>query len=616
MGSKEGIGMLSPSNRALLTDELAPPRGFQLSHAVGTSFTLDLTAALSVPLALTKSAPEDEPETSGIMAALMRIGDRIDVFTQAGAWGMSGQSDLASLLEQSIHPVVPRTGICHPKLWLVEYTRAEERRHRLICSSRNLTFDASWDTLMVIDEKPTDAPSPEAAARNEPLVALLSELAGRSQPALPAGRRRRLDEFADRLRNVEWDISPHYDLQFHALGLPTSRMPDLTAREALIVSPFVTPDGLDLLAERMERVHLVSRAETLDALGTEASTRRRLKTSVLDSAVEDPAHADRSAEEPGDDAPASEAAPAAGPSGLHAKLISCARGHRARLFLGSANATRPGWRQNLEMMVELEGRRQELGPGTVRDSLGSLLVPYEPTDDAEDSSGDEGLSALEHQLFELAMIPLRMRISGDDPHTLEVRRREEGPLPTSASSLRELRWNLLTREDLGASGLPGDEQSPTQLHDVPTTDITPFLRLTAVSEAGERRSTLVLAELEDDPPHRRESIIARRLTDPSKLIELLLMLLDSDAAGVSAMSAAAADRMGNGASGDASFPGLLETLLQALASGSDGLDDARRIVEHISQADDGPNLPPQFLQLWNAAWEAHRTHSLATEEHA
>ena len=43
--------MLAPDSRALLLDALRPPRGSSLDRAVATTFTLDLEAALMVPLA-------------------------------------------------------------------------------------------------------------------------------------------------------------------------------------------------------------------------------------------------------------------------------------------------------------------------------------------------------------------------------------------------------------------------------------------------------------------------------------------------------------------------------------------------------------------------------------
>ncbi len=44
--------MLQPTDRRLLFDALAPPSGFKLDFAVGTTYTLDLFALLSATVAL------------------------------------------------------------------------------------------------------------------------------------------------------------------------------------------------------------------------------------------------------------------------------------------------------------------------------------------------------------------------------------------------------------------------------------------------------------------------------------------------------------------------------------------------------------------------------------
>lgn len=62
--------MLEPDSRSLLSDLLRPPAGFQLSHAVGTSFTMTLEAALSIPLAFAGAVEVDDEV--GILGAVRR----------------------------------------------------------------------------------------------------------------------------------------------------------------------------------------------------------------------------------------------------------------------------------------------------------------------------------------------------------------------------------------------------------------------------------------------------------------------------------------------------------------------------------------------------------------
>ena len=43
--------MLDPQDRVLFTEALRPPKGYELSWAIGTTYTLDLVAAVAAPLA-------------------------------------------------------------------------------------------------------------------------------------------------------------------------------------------------------------------------------------------------------------------------------------------------------------------------------------------------------------------------------------------------------------------------------------------------------------------------------------------------------------------------------------------------------------------------------------
>lgn len=51
--------MLDPGAREALTEQLRPPAGYRLSHAVGTTFTLDMISALAVPLSFVRGSGED-----------------------------------------------------------------------------------------------------------------------------------------------------------------------------------------------------------------------------------------------------------------------------------------------------------------------------------------------------------------------------------------------------------------------------------------------------------------------------------------------------------------------------------------------------------------------------
>ena len=71
--------MLSPDELVLLVDLLAPPAaGFRLERAVGTTFTLHLTALLPVPLGLAGADLSRTTDPLGVLQAVRNYSDRID----------------------------------------------------------------------------------------------------------------------------------------------------------------------------------------------------------------------------------------------------------------------------------------------------------------------------------------------------------------------------------------------------------------------------------------------------------------------------------------------------------------------------------------------------------
>ena len=197
--------MLAPDSRALLLDALRPPSGHSLDRAVATTFTLDLETALMVPLAFAGFRFDEQPDPVEVMEALRGMGERFDIFCQAGAiYAGSWPSDLVALLENVIREVRrPRPGhIFHPKIWVLRFLdRSREPSYRLLVLSRNLTGDRSWDTILWLDGRPEERP----IAINEPLARFVAALPGLSATQLPPGRRAALAALAEELRRVHWD---------------------------------------------------------------------------------------------------------------------------------------------------------------------------------------------------------------------------------------------------------------------------------------------------------------------------------------------------------------------------------------------------------------------------
>lgn len=579
--------MLEPQTRAALTEQLAPPPGFELGHAVGTTFTLDLETALTVPLSFASHRLTAADGDLGILDAIRRAADRVDVFAQAGEISMRGRTDLVAFLEQIVHPVTVPRGLFHPKVWFLEYVRGDERAFRFLCASRNLTDDRSWDVIVRLDGVAAAAGRVrEARTRNAPLVDLLRRLPDLTVNPLPAERRARLAALADAFAAVDWELPRDVDdLSFHVLGVPGGALPELRGKNALVISPFVEDEGLSWLrADVRGETHLVSRAEALDRLRP-SSLDARLRTFVLDDA----------ATLPDDDTGASRL------SGLHAKVVIVDRQAGARILIGSANATKAAQRSNVEVMVGLVGGYKTIGVRPALASLDALLEPY-PTEGGKEPSAEEDAERrLEDVLRRLADTRLIARVLPGDAYSLAVSAEERSPAPAPGV---ELSWHLLTRSTLGAPGLPPHDGDPHVIDGLALTDITPFLVLVARDGEFERR-TIVLARLLDDVDTRRDAIIARQLTDRATFIRLLTLLLELSGQRLPGGSDATAFFGGDGF-GTADGSGLFESLVRAVGARHPGLADVRRIVEALQSSGDGGDVMPEgFTELWSAVWAAH-----------
>lgn len=424
--------MLSPDERSLLVDLLAPAPGFRLRHAVATSFTVHLTALLPIPLGFAGMDLSQTTDPLGVLHAVREYADRIDVFCQAGMISVPAQrNDLLTFLEPMVHQVAaPRPGrLFHPKLWVLRYANSEqEERFRLICGSRNLTHDKAWDAVISLDGIRTG----HRVAVNNPICDLLESLPGRVPNGVPKKRVEAIEETVEALHNVEWeppeDALTNGDwLTFHVFPQKKARTaPDLSGKRRLIVSPFMNDDGLKTAwPDGDGECTIVSRPESLDAL--DEATRQMLlkqgaKLWVLDDAAALP------------DDESDDVVEKLSLTGLHAKVYVVERDGRTHFFIGSTNTTGAGWKGNDEILVEIVGKSGVFGVAATvnageakRDSaepgFGKLLKKHElgPVPAADPDADMQ--RRLERALCDLANMPFLA--------TVDVTATHEGTGPTS-----------------------------------------------------------------------------------------------------------------------------------------------------------------------------------------
>ena len=205
---------------------------------------------------------------------------------------------------------------------------------------------------------------------------------------------------ADEVLRVRFEVPKDFDGEdwsFMPMGLRRyRRTPTFEGCSRLmIMSPFLSGEPVSVLATTGKDNVLISRSESLDALPPDllADIQNRTRIYMFSDAAERPEMED---EEPSYAPSFDEDL-----SGLHAKLYVAESGWNARLFTGSANATDAAFRNNVEFLVELIGRKSQIGIDKIlgkegeKGTLLDVLVPYHPSSTAKDTQQERLESLLE-----------------------------------------------------------------------------------------------------------------------------------------------------------------------------------------------------------------------------
>lgn len=619
--------MLGPRKRTLLLEALRPPSGYALDRAVGTSFTLDLLALMTAPLAFTFFDWEDrEGRTTAdplaLLEAVRRHAGRIALFCQAGRITVpaSGRRLLTYLEDSVFEAAAPRAGgLFHPKVWVLRYVcQGEPVRYRLLCLSRNLTFDRAWDTVLVLDGELADRT--RAIRANQPLGELVEALPDRAIRPVPGALREAIAEMAWEVRRVRFELPEGFDgYGFWTLGLGDRRPwpfdDQRRSRRMLVVSPFVSDGLLRRIARDRAPGVLISRPEGLAELAPE--TRAAFETLWVLHPSADPEDEDDTSqpdpEQPAETATGQDAQSAIAFTGLHAKLYVMDDGHHARLWTGSANATDAAFSQNVEFLVELAGSKSFCGVDAIlgdedgkEASLSSLLAPFhedgQSAPDAEERELEKRLDALAATISRVAFRARATPAEGE-LYTLDLfAPRKWPPLPEGLrASCRPVTLPPAAALPLKPGGELIGRFGPMAI-DVLTRFFAIELQLG--SGARERRTRFVVnVPLEGEPPDRRERVLHALLRDPQQVLRLIWLLLEAEELAVQDWEGLGS---GNGAwrSSDPGGMPILEKMLKALDRDPTKLDELARLIADLRRTPEGAALlPPGLDAIWEPIWE-------------
>lgn len=367
--------MLNPNNDRLDYGQiLAPPAGYNLDFAVGTTYSLNLDALVGASLALGLSEETDSELMNNpvcLLEALRSTGDNVALFCEGGQIHMPNRvTPLYILLEKMVFSVKTpkRKGIAaypsfHPKFWLIRYRNNDgDLRYSVIVLSRNLTFDRNWDIAYYMDGHVTE----DTTDKNEPVCDFLRYLVAQL-PNTKNGKdkAKKIRALIRELPNVIFEPAEKafYDYEFIPNGVrrasggvyqfdETDLFKD-TFHDILIISPFLSGSVIRDFNDRNTRslindarYMLITREMSLGRLKPEDVSHFQIYT-MRDAVIDgETAISDEAQEIQKQD--------------IHAKIYMIRKYSSSDLYLGSLNASHNAVYGNIEFMIRLRSKRRYL----------------------------------------------------------------------------------------------------------------------------------------------------------------------------------------------------------------------------------------------------------------
>jgi len=478
-------------------------------------------------------------------------------------------------------------------------------RYRVLCLSRNLTFDRCWDTVVSLDGELTDRSN--AIAANHPLADFVAALPNLASRPLSHGRRQGVAKIADELRRVRFTWPEGFDenkCRFWVAGLDGRTIKPFGARQhkALIVSPFISNPVVRDFLDHTGETHLISRPESLQELPQETLQRCKSVRCLVPELVDE---SDDEAPPPGKDEVL---------DGLHAKLFVIDHGWDASVFSGSFNATVPALRHNVEFMVELVGKKSRFGVDQFlqqvkgETNFADLFQTYDvnmasvPVDAAAQQL-DDLLHATKRALA--AAGPRLVVTTTGEKDLFDVSLEWESA-PRWPNAKVEIRaWPITQQADRGQPLNKSIVFSRLSYR-----GLTPLIAFAITAQIGETEGKSVFVmnlPLHGAPEDRQDRVVRSLIENRDQLIRYILFLL---AAGDEAAASSGDLRRllkspEDGPDHAPPNPYLLETMLRALHRGPAQLERVASLLEVLrKQPGSSELLSNDFQKIWEPIWDA------------
>jgi len=610
--------MLEPGKRILYIDALRPPSDYQLSWGIGTTYSLELETLLSVPLAFSLYECKNQKEilNNSIFAldAIRRNASKLVIFCQHGQIKVSSTDSLLySYLEDMIVEVNPSSGgVFHPKIWLLKFKNQEGNiLYKYICLSRNITFDRSWDTILVLDGKTVEYEVPE----NDNLIKFVNFLPKIAVNKIEKNRLDIIKKISIELGNIKFNPPENFDNQFkfHFLGIDNNDSFPISNeyRRLLIVSPFLSESVLNRF-EKVKQKYLISIQNSLDKISDD-TLKKYNKIWVLDELAEDKSEDDISRL-----------------SGLHTKLYIGENEKSVTLWNGSSNATYAGFSsQNVEALVELRGERNKIGINKFIDeksenSIVNFLKEYGKTTLDEEEKEKENLEKelekkLEGYKANLLKMGLRMKIKSESKELYKIIIYPN--ITNSRYSSKEIKgicYPITLQKKTNKKVILPLWKDKIIFHKVPLLSLTSLVAFELNikdkdkdkdKEISQKIEFVLNLPVKGMPERRNDKIIRAILRDSSGFIQYLrILLIENQNIFLFNHNIINHGKDDYGKQQNRIPMPLAEELIKALSRNPDKIKNINDLIKELSKNKDIKEdiIPEEFKEMWKNIWRTYK----------
>jgi hypothetical protein len=584
-------------NRLYYGEQISPPPGYTLEQAVATTYSLNLIALLSIPVALFYSANLDgevNENRDDIFYSIQKTTDKLKVYCQRSKIkSPENAHKLIAFIEDCITEIQPDSHhkSFHPKIWVLRFIGKNKKTiYRFLVMSRNLTFSRDWDVAFCTEGYVTSS----MQNNNKPLVDYIRHLA-------KASDFKNSKKFIRDLNKVSFNVMPPFSsLEFFPSGIKGYPNPlkNEVFKDIIIVSPFLDATTLKQFSQNTKikgKKYLFSRKEELDKI--HASILEPYKVYSFSNRIVD-AEEDMDIREE-DGIPMLQ--------NLHAKLYVASKPDGTnKWYLGSANFSSAAFDRNEEFLVGLESRAYKCSVPVILSNLLTkdheieVFEEYTRVKTEPQITNEFDFRQHTHNLLNLISNKESIDISCDqDTESLKYN------IKVKTADFRPVAHDI--RISFAPYGDKGDLQkfepnSLTTFEGMALHHVSPFFTWQIEHIPTEQQKKFITRMDFKLPEGRQQAIIRSFFQDKDKFLQFIQFLLGQNSGlldSVAGISAKNEKGMDNTAAWSLDTP-LLEDLLLASSRNPQKLADIHQWIERIKDAGSEDVIPDGFLNLWNA----------------